>query len=168
MPYATAQQLVDQYGLDEISQLLSDEEYIISATLLAEELAGVPIEDDDEAAAVERAFRRLGQVFKAQSSFIDSKIGQRYSLPLPMTEEAINATPILECCLALSRASLCDDDDNMTDDIKADRKFWRDWLDQIANGKAIIPGITVTQNSSGAVQQRLTGQARSNINWSAF
>jgi len=46
MPYASAQQLVEYYGLTEISQLVSDEESLISEELLRDALAGNDLDED--------------------------------------------------------------------------------------------------------------------------
>jgi phage gp36-like protein len=170
MPYATAQQLAQQYGVEEISQLVSDEESLVSEQMLSDALAGNSLTGytTDEQAAIARAMNRINQVLAMQSNFMDSRLALRYALPLPFTTDQVNASPLLECCLALSRAALSDDDENMTTLVEKERDYWRDWLSDIAKAKAIIPGLVITQSQDGVVNRHITGQAKTRVDWCEF
>lgn len=167
MAYATAQELVEAYGLGEVADLLADENGHITPALLSDALAELPLDGytNEEQDAVEAALNRLQRVLERQSQYIDSKLAQRYELPLPA--EAQQSTPVAECCLALTRAALADDGDNLSTTMKDERKHWREWLDEIANGKAALPGVDAIA-TGGTPNRRLTAAAPSAIDWNSY
>jgi phage gp36-like protein len=91
----------------------------------------------DEQGAIAAAVERAEDALERQSAFMDSLIGARYQLPLPL--DAVAASPLRECCLALSRAYLADDADNMSQTIENARQRWIKWLNDLARDNAIIP-----------------------------
>ncbi|TNC80708.1 MAG: hypothetical protein C9356_12470 [Oleiphilus sp.] len=138
--YATLQNLCTQYGYREISQLLCDEDSLLTEDMLRTAIAGGDLtvytaeEQEDIAAAVNRGNDALTR----QSALMDSRIASAYNLPLPAT--AIAASPLEECCLALTRAYLCDDSDNTSQVIEGSRTRWIKWLVDLASGQTVIPG----------------------------
>jgi phage gp36-like protein len=162
MPYATFEQLTEAYGWTEISQLLEDEEGLVTEALLKDvffeaDLGGYSAE---EIAAATVALLRATNALLKQSHYIDSKLAAKYSLPLPAGAE--DTTPLKECCLALTRPALADDGDNISTTMKEERKHWREWLNDIANGNAFLPGIAHTAEG-GNVNRRITSKPCSSV-----
>lgn len=164
MAYATLQQLVDKFGLRELAQLLCDEERLVTDDLLRDKLAGdVSAWSQEEQDAITTAELRAAAALDRVSDLIDSAIGSRYNLPL--TNPAYG--PIVDCCLALSRAELSEDGDNISTTVKEERTYWRKWLERIENGKKILPGET-QQGVSGHEQGRHCGTMPSSVDWEAY
>ncbi len=165
--YATVQALALAFGTRELSQLLCDEQGLVSEPLLSDALNEIPLDGytTEEQAAIQRALLRANTVLDRQSVFINGHLTGRYPLPLPLS--ASTSTPLQECCLALTRAALSDDGDNLSELVAEERKFWRKWLKDIETGKALLQGVNPT-SLGGAEQQRLTGQASSAINWNNY
>ncbi len=161
--YATLSDLIAQYGLTEISQLLADEDGLVSASLLEAYVIGdTSTFDADEVGAINRAVARAESNLTQASRIIDSSVGARY--PVPLTYEQAIATAVQPCCLALARASLADDGDNMGENTRKDRDHWREWLGKVATGRMIIPGLSPVA-SAGVTQRRLTAVPRSHVDW---
>ena len=164
MSYTTLQSLVDTYGIAEVAALLCDEDRLVTEDLLRDKLAAdVGTYSAPEQEAIAAAVVRAENALARQSIFIDSKIAARYTLPL--TDAA--STPVVECCLALTRAALADDGDNITKTIKEERAHWRSWLKQVVDGSALLPG-EVAGNQSGVVSQRQTGAMCSGLDWDSY
>lgn len=164
MAYATTGQFVDAYGLRELADLLRDEEALVSEDLLRDALAGdVTAWSQAEQDAVARALARATTAFARQSNFIDSHLMARYALPLLSPE----TTPVVECCLALTRAALAEDGDNISTTVKEERKHWRDWLKQVASGEAFLPGETAV-GEGGADLKRHAGRMSSALDWEVY
>lgn len=164
MSYATLAQLVERYGLQELADLLCDEQQLVTDELLKAHLdEDVTDWSDDEQAVIAIAALRAANALAQQTALIDSKISTRYLLPL--TSPA--SLPVVECCLALTRAALADDGDNLSTTIKEERKHWRTWLDQVASGDAVLPGETAI-GTGGAAHRRHTGTMQSGINWESY
>ena len=159
--YATLQELVDAFGAVELQQLLCDEDRLLTEALfraaLADDTSAYSQVEQDVATA---ALARANAALQKQTNFIDGKIMGRYQLPLITPAN----TSVGECCLALTRAALADDGDNISTTIKEERKHWRDWLREVAQGSAFLPGEVVA-GSGGSVQQRKTGTICSGIDW---
>lgn len=152
MPYATLAELCRQYGYREISQLLGDESDLLTEDMLLEAVAGDDLSQysNSEQVAIEAAVERAEDALEQQSNFMDSLIGVRYQLPLPV--EAVAISPLRECCLALSRAYLADDADNLSETIDAARQRWTKWLNDLARDNAIIqnaPRVSAGASDSG-------------------
>lgn len=164
--YATLSDLIAQYGLTELSQLLADEEGLVSAALLEAYINGdVSAFDADEVGAINRAAARAESNLTQASRIIDSSVGSRY--PVPLTYEQAAATAVQPCCLALARASLADDGDNMGENTRKDRDHWREWLGKVAMGRMVIPGLSPVA-SAGVAQKRQGAAPRSTVDWSAY
>ena len=139
MPYATLQKLCSHYGYRELSQLLCDENDLLTQDMLLEAVAGDDLTqyNADEQVAIANALNRANDALPRQSIFMDSKIGVRYQLPL--SASAITSGPLEECCLALTRAYLADDSDNSAEIIENARKRWIKWLEDLAKDMSFIP-----------------------------
>lgn len=165
--YATIAELATQYGLTEVAQLMDDEEGNISAALLQAALDGdTSSYTADEQAAIARAMARADAIISQQQALIDASVAQRYSVPL--SDSDARATPVHSCCLALARAGLADDGDNIGEQMAKDRDYWRTWLRDLAKGQLTLPGISVISAGGNTPRQRLTGVARSNVEWSDY
>lgn len=167
MTYATLQQLCEAYGFGDIAELLCDENALITEALLRDAVAEQDLASysSEEQTAVLDALIRANQILNRQSVFIDSKLANNYHLPLP--DSARDNTPVVECCLALARAALADDGDNLSETLTAERKHWRNWLNDLAAGRAVLPGVARIA-SGGARQQRKTAAVSSSVDWSAY
>lgn len=152
MAYANLAELCRQYGYREISQLLADESDQLTEDMLLEAVAGddLSLYTNSEQVAIEAAVERAEDALERQSAYMDSLIGVRYQLPLPV--EAVQISPLRECCLALSRAYLADDADNESETIDASRQRWVKWLNDLARDNAIIqnaPRVSAGASSGG-------------------
>lgn len=142
MAYADATDLVTTYGLGEITELLADEEGLLTPALVKDVIEGQPLSGypADAQAAATAALARLEALLERQTQYIDSKLAVRYALPLPAPAQ--QNTPVVECCLALARAALADDGDNLSATMKEERQHWRDWLAEVVASQAHIVGAT--------------------------
>lgn len=156
--YATVTDLLLRYGADEIVELLADE----AGDLTIEVLKAVMNKEntsafsDGEIAAASNAFDRMLAVLEQASREIDSYVGTRYGVPLEQSK--IVATPVQRCCLALARADLADDGDNLSEGLEKDRDHWRGWLLKVSTGKATLPNLTALSTGGGNKQRRLTAK----------
>jgi phage gp36-like protein len=159
MAYATLTQLAERYGWTELTQLLVDEEDLVTESLLKDvvNLADLSSYTQAEIDAADVAIARVGDLTHKNSLLMDGKFLSVYALPLPNDTDVQKS--VEDCCLALSRAALADDGDNLTKTMKEDRKYWREWLNEIAAGKSHLPGVTRV-GIEGATQQRLTSGGR--------
>lgn len=167
MAYATIEQLTEKFGWTEISQLLADEEGLVTEALLKDIVAQADLGEysQDQVNAGNAALLRVERALDKESHYMDSKLVAAYSLPLPASAQ--ESAPLEDCCLALTRAALADDGDNVSTTMKEERKHWREWLNDIASGKAFLPGVSRTSDS-GSVNQRLTGKPCSSVDWSKY
>ena len=155
MPYATPAQVIAEYGLKEVTQLLSDEQQLLTEQLLLDAIAvaagglwtGEPTEADTAAATA--ALARLVRKIDTQSNFMDGFLRTAVSLPLAVDDA--NTGTLNECCLALTRCGLSDDPDNATERMDECCNTWRKWLRDVANGVASLV------NSAG---QEVAGKSR--------
>ncbi len=167
MPYALFEQLTEAYGWTEVSQLLEDEEGLVSEALLKDVFleADLSAYAAENIAAANTALLRANNALLKQSHYIDSKVAAKYSLPLPAAAE--DTTPLKECCLALTRAALADDGDNLSTTMKEERKHWREWLNDIAIGKAFLPGVAYT-SEGGSINRRITSKPCSSVDLNRY
>ncbi len=167
MAYANITQLAERYGWTELSQLLSDEDGRVTEALLrdvvnASDLTGYSQADID---AVNTAITRVNNLAHKQSLLMNGKFLAVYALPLPNDVDVQKS--VEDCCLALTRAALADDGDNLTTTMKDDRKYWREWLNEIAAGKSFLPGV-LRVGTDGVTQQHLTSGSRAPLDLSDY
>lgn len=167
MSYAAVVDLIEAYGLQELYELLSDENGLITAQLVSDAVAGSPLDDytADQIDAVTAALARAANVLERQSSVMNGALASRYALPLDADAEDANGA-LFECCLALTRAALADDGDNVSTTMKEERSYWRDWLKRIERGETRL--VNVEPISAGGTNQRLTAPAPSDVNWTTY
>lgn len=167
MAYATLEQLMESFGWTEISQLLEDEQGLVTEALLKNLVTQADLGEygPEQIEEGEAALLRVTRALDKQSNFMDSKLAAAYALPLPTN--ARETAPLEDCCLALTRAALSDDGDNLSTTMKEERKYWRSWLDEIATGKAWLPGVSRT-SENGSESRRQASQPRSSVDWSCY
>ncbi|MFT4191674.1 MAG: DUF1320 family protein [Comamonas sp.] len=170
MPYATPSGFIRRYGLRETVQLLSDEERLLTEALLRAAMdvtAGgnwpEGTSDDEQAVAV-AALARIERQLVNTSNLIDGYI--RVQVALPLSADDANAGTLEDCCLALVRCELADDDENATERMQKGCEGWRAWLRDIAAKKVQLIGADGNvPASSGGIR---TGQACSAYPWALF
>lgn len=170
MPYATPSQVIAEYGLREITQLLTDEQALLTEQLLLDALAvaaggawsGAPSQADKDAANA--ALARFTRKLDTTSNFMDGFLRNAVSLPLAGNDA--NAGTLNECCMALTRCGLSDDPDNATERMDEVCATWRSWLRDVSRG------VVQLVNPAGATvpgKSRIrSGQANSAYDWNAF
>lgn len=165
MPYATPQQAIQNYGLKEITQLLTDEQELLTETLLTDAIAGVWTGDPsaDEKAAAEAALARFIRKIETASSMMDGYL--RNAVTLPLSADDANIGTLNECCMALVRCGLADDSDNATERADECCERWRIWLKDVARGTVQLVN-PVGETLPGKSRIR-SGQAASAYNWNA-
>ena len=167
MPYATPQQVIADYGLKEITQLLADEQNLLTELLLTDAMAvaagglwtGNP--SAPEMAAAQTALARFNRKLETTSNFMDGFL--RNAVTLPLAANDANTGTLNECCMALVRCGLSDDPDNATERMDALAATWRTWLKDVARGvvQLVNPaGTTVAGKSRIRV-----GPATSAFDW---
>ena len=119
MPYATQQQLADRYGARELVQVTDKAQPPTGAV---------------NTATVDRALADA-------DSEIDSRLGLRYAVPL-------TAPPaiVLDVACRIARYKL--HEDRATEKVRNDYQDAIKFLDSVAAGRAILPGVTVPQGDS--------------------
>jgi phage gp36-like protein len=166
MAYATPQRFIQEYGLDETTQLLADEQQLLTSQLLTDALAGswTGTPSAAEQAAANAAKDRIMRKLVTVSNFMDGYL--RGAVTLPLSVNDANAGTLEECCIALVREGVADDSDNVTERIVDIAARWRAWLKDIQSGK-----VTLVTSAGEEVPGRgrvRTGQAASAYNWGAF
>jgi len=166
MAYATPQRFIQEYGLDETTQLLADEQQLLTSQLLSDALAGswTGTPSAAEQAAANAAKDRITRKLVTVSNFMDGYL--RGAVTLPLSVNDANAGTLEECCIALVREGVADDSDNVTERIVDIADRWRAWLKDIQSGK-----VTLVTSAGDEVPGRgrvRTGQAASAYNWGAF
>ncbi len=164
MSYATLEQLIEHFGLEEITQLLADEH-----DLLTEELLLAMLNDStssyssQEVQAAQGAVDRADVVIERISDFMDSNFSARHILPLDNPEQG----NVVECCLALSRAALADDGTNTAKKVTEERDHWRQWLKDVSTGKAFLLEDR-NHKTQGAAQRFHTRRPKSLLDGSGY
>lgn len=166
MAYATPQRFIQEYGLDETTQLLADEQQLLTSQLLSDALAGswTGTPSAAEQAAANAAKDRLSRKLVTMSNFMDGYLRSAVTLPLSVNDT--NAGTLEECCVALVREGVADDSDNVTERIVDIADRWRAWLKDVQSGKVTL--ITSTGEEVPSRGRVRTGQAASSYNWDAF
>lgn len=167
MSYATPALFISKFGLTETTQLLADEENLLTTQLLRDAIAGAwtGTPTVDEQAAATAALARITRQLAVTSNTMDGYL--RSALTLPLAAGDANMGALEDCCLALVRCGLADDSDNATERMDECCKTWRAWLKDVATGKTqlVVGGDPMAGTVSGKVH---TGQARSGFCWGAF
>ena len=169
MPYATPAQVIAEYGLKEVTQLLSDEQQLLTEQLLLDAIAvaaggawtGNPSQLEKDAANA--ALARFNRKLDTQSSFMDGFL--RSAVSLPLTAGDANTGTLNECCMALTRCGLSDDPDNATERMDDCCATWRKWLRDVANGVVSLVN-SAGQEVPGKSRVR-QGAAQSGYDWAA-
>ena len=167
MAYATPARFVQEFGLREATQLLADEQNLLTAELLVaaiQEQPYPPETPDDAQAATADALQRLVRKLDNVSNLMDGYL--RSAITLPIASGDVNVGTLEECCLALSRAGLADDSDNWTERMEKLADRWTAWLKDVSTGKAqlVVPGAP----EEGSAFRVRSGQAQSRYDWTAF
>lgn len=168
MAYATPQRFVEQFGITEATQLLMDEERLLTTDLLAAAIAGAlpapgPSVTQDQIDAATRSLNHLLHKLETNSNFMDGYL--RSAVKLPLSGQDANLGTLEECCLTLTRVSLAIDADNATDRMDKLGDKWTSWLKDIAAGRVQLV-VSETGNGPTAAHRVKTGQAASGFNWS--
>lgn len=170
MPYATPSQVIAEFGLREITQLLTDEQNLLTEQLLLDAIAvaaggawtGTPAQADKDAATA--ALARFNRKLDTMSNFMDGFL--RNAVTLPLAANDANAGTLNECCMALSRGGLSDDPDNATERMDEVCATWRAWLRDVSRGtvQLVNPAGTTVPGKS----RIRSGQANSAYDWNRF
>lgn len=169
MPYATPQQVIQDYGLKEVTQLLTDEQGLLTEQLLLDAIAvaaggawtGMPSQADKDAANA--ALARFLRKIDTTGSMMDGYL--RNAVTLPLSADDANTGTLNECCMALVRCALSDDPDNATERMDDCCDKWRAWLKDVARGTVqLVNPVGATVAGKSRIR---TGQAVSGYNWAA-
>ena len=169
MPYATPQQVLQEYGLKEITQLLTDEQALLTEQLLLDAIAvaaggawtGVPSQADKDAANA--ALARFNRKIETTSNMMDGYL--RNAVTLPLAPGDANSGTLNECCMALVRCGLSDDPDNATERMDECCANWRTWLKDVSRG--VVQLVNPAGQTVAGKSRIRTGQAASAFNWDA-
>lgn len=166
MPYATPQRFIQEYGLEETTQLLADEQNLLTSQLLLDALAGAwtGAPSAAEQAAANAAKDRIMRKLLTVSNFMDGYL--RNAVSLPLAPDDANAGVLEECCVALVRCGLADDTDNATDRMDECCKQHRSWLKDVQAGRVTLVGTT--GEAVPSVRRVRSGQAVSGFDWGGF
>ena len=166
MPYATPQRFIQEYGLDETTQFLADEQQLLTNQLLSDALVGswTGTPSAAEQAAANAAKDRITRKLLTISNFMDGYL--RSAVTLPLSPADANAGTLEDCCVALTRCGLADDADNATERMDKVGDQWRTWLKDVQAGRAnLVNTVGEEVPSRGRVR---TGQAVSGFNWDGY
>ena len=169
MPYATPQQVIAEFGLKEVTQLLADEQGLLTELLLTDAIAvasgglwtGNP--SALEIAAAQTALARFVRKIDTQSNFMDGFL--RSAVTLPLAAGDANAGTLNECCMALTRCGLSDDPDNATERMDTSCATWRSWLKDVARGTVQL--VNPAGQAVAGKSRIRSGQAGSGYDWDA-
>lgn len=166
MPYATASQFAAKFGLEEATQLLQDEERLLTTQLLKDAIAGAwtGSPTPDEQAAGEAALARLDDQLTTTSTTMDGYLRAVVALPLPAGDA--NSGSLRDCCLALARCGLADDCDNTTERMEAACTTWRAWLKDVAARRVQL--VNDAGQAAPTTSGVRSGQAASGHDWGSF
>ncbi len=168
MPYATTARFIQEYGLDETTQLLQDTQRQVTSDLVAQAVAGtlptVPVPPvtqamlDATVAGMARFTRKLTNV----SNYMDGYL--RSVVALPLAPEDASAGTLEECCLVLTKVGLAIDCDNATDRMDKLADQWRTWLKDVQAGRVQLVRSDTGTNPPIAKRFR-SGATKSNYDW---
>lgn len=163
--YATVLQLIQQFGIVEISRNCDGdaEPFLVTPGLFKRAANGQALENTstEEQEAVAAALAKATAALTTASQRMDSFLGMRAALPLSPAVIAANGLP--QICLNIARYLL--QDDRATDEQRARYKDDMDWLKCVAKGDTQLIG-----QDGGAIAPvsgfARHGQAVSSIDWS--
>lgn len=167
MPYATPPQLIQAYGLKELTQLLADEQDLLTEQLLTDAIAvagggawtGDPTPEEQAAAVA--ALARLNRKIETTANFMDGYL--RTAVTLPLSADDANIGTLNDCCMALTRCGLAEDPDNATELMMSGCDTWRAWLKDVSRG---VVQLGTPGGETLPTKRRIrTGQAVSAYNW---
>ena len=168
MPYATPQRFVQEFGLDETTQLLQDTQRLVTSALLKLAMAGTlpsaPTSGvtQDQLDAVNAGMARLNRKLFDMSNFMDGFLRSAVTLPLPDNHR--DAGVLEECCLALVRFGMCNSTDNSTEGMKDMDARWRDWLKEVQKGRVQL--VDSATGDGPVVSNRFrSGPVKSRFDW---
>lgn len=165
MPYATPQQVIQEFGLREIAQFLSDEQDLLTEQLLVDAITGVwtgtPSQEEQDAATA--ALARMVRKLETMSNFMDGFL--RNAVTLPLAAGDANTGTLNECCLALTRCGLADDPGNSTERMEACCDTWRAWLRDVSRG--VVQLVNPVGETVPGKSRVRSGQAASGYDWNA-
>lgn len=169
MAYATPARVIQEFGLTEVTQLLADEEQLLTGQLLLDALAvqgtgfwtGEPSEAERSAASAAAA--KLVRKLETTSNMMDGYL--RSAVQLPLAAQDANAGTLEECCCALVRCGLADDTDNATERMDKCCDTWRTWLKDVGKGVVQLVGSTGEPVATNAKSGARTGQAATGFDW---
>lgn len=165
MLYATPQQVIQNFGLKEITQLLTDEQGLLTEQLLTDAIAGAwtgaPTQEEKDAA--EAALARFDRKIATTSNMMDGYL--RNAVTLPLSVDDANIGTLNECCMALTRCGLADDPDNATELMLSGCDSWRAWLKDVSRG--VVQLVNPSGQTVAGKSRVRTGQAVSGFNWDA-
>lgn len=170
--YASAAQYINEFGIDEATQLLADEHALLDVELLQARLAGNTASHSAEQTAVlDAALYELENKLRQQSNYIDGFIRKKVHLPLAQTD--VDKTSLASCCMYLTRMDLMDDADNATDEVSRRVARWDKWLRDIASGTVLLfdaaSGVSMADGVATATQkQHHFGVSKSSFDWGGF
>lgn len=165
MPYATPEQVIQEYGLREITQYLADEQDLLTEQLLLDALAGAWTGAPSLAAqaAATAALARINRKLETVSNFMDGFL--RNAVTLPLSADDANIGTLNECCMALVRCGLADDPENSTERMEQCCDTWREWLKNVSRG--VVQLVTPSGETLPGKSRVRSGQAASAFNWAA-
>lgn len=166
MPYATPADYVQAFGLREAAMLLQDEEHTLDEAVLQAGLAAVAAGQAVADDAAKAAIARLQTALANTSNYMDGYLRAAVSLPIADSTTELLGT-LQDCCLAIARYQLCDDDENASDRIEKAADKWRAWLKDVATQKVLLvtpSGADVPSTGGGRV---VIGQPKPAFDWPA-
>jgi phage gp36-like protein len=168
MPYATPARVIQEFGLEEVTQLLQDEQRLLTSTLLLDALAAVfaGTPSPAEQAAATAGVLRLNRKLETVSNMMDSYL--RGAVALPLALDDANAGTLEECCVALVRCGLADDTDNATERMDKCCDQWRVWLKDVARGVVQLVSATGQPVPANSHSGTRSGQAVTGYDWGSF
>ncbi|MES2946322.1 MAG: phage protein Gp36 family protein [Pseudomonadota bacterium] len=165
MVYATPGQVIQSFGIGEVTQYLADEEGLLTDRLLLDAIAGTwtdsPSQEEMDAALA--ALARFERKIATTSNLMDSYL--RSAVTLPLSEDDANIGTLNECCMALVRCALADDPENSTEKMEDCCKTWRKWLLDVARGAVLL--VTPEGETLPGKSRVKFGQAKSGFDWTA-
>ncbi|MDR3370713.1 phage protein Gp36 family protein [Rhodoferax sp.] len=166
MSYATPQRFIQEYGLDETTQLLADEQQLLTSQLLTDALTGAwtGTPSAPEQAAATAAKDRIMRKLLTVSNYMDGYLRSAVTLPLSTTDA--NAGTLEECCIALVRTGLADDSDNTSERMEKIADQWRAWLKDVQSGRVTL--VASSGDEVVGLSRVHTGQAATRFGWDSF
>lgn len=142
MTYASAQALIDRFDVDELAQRATDDAAVTGAlfalTVASNDRSSY---DADAIAAADAALARVNRITADVNELIDSKLRERYTVPLPQTPGLL-----IKIGSDLARYELYDDE--APTEVATRYKAGLKLLDQLASGTVSL-GLPSADTTSG-------------------